>query len=217
MVENFPEVESEMLEGEGPISNAIRTAITEKNIDLIALATHGRTGVAKLLLGSVAEEILRSAPCPVLCVGPCAKTWDEIPLAGGRILYATDFSPEAYAAAQHAFSWASQLSARVTLLHVLEDGANLNFSRPLEPADAARRLLERLLPEDAESQFQFDLLVERGTAAEKIVEIAARLPAALIVVGSRALPGIPATATHLPGSKLHKVIARAPCAVLSAR
>ena len=42
----------------------------EKEVDLIVLGTHGRTGLSHVLLGSVAERVVRSAPCPVLTVRP---------------------------------------------------------------------------------------------------------------------------------------------------
>lgn len=215
--DDFPGIESEILEGAGPAWRVINNAVAEKKIDLIVLATHGRTGVPKLLLGSVAEEILRRAACPVLCLGPNAQVWEETPPTGAEILYATDFSPEAYHAARHAFAWANELGARLTLLHVLTDGARLNFGRPQEPADAATRLLERQLPAEGERPFACELRVVPGEPAEKILETAGSLPAALIVIGTRGFSGIPGAATHLPVSTLHKVISRAPCAVLSAR
>jgi nucleotide-binding universal stress UspA family protein len=165
----------------------------------------------------VAEEILRRASCPVLTVGPHAGNWDDLPLDRSEILYATDFSPEAYAAALQAFAWAGELAARLTLFHVVEDGTVLNFSRPEEPTDAAIHLLKRLLPKDAESRFTYQLLVEQGGAAEKIVATAERLRAALIVIGARTAVGFPGAATHLSTSVVHQVIAQAPCAVLSAR
>ena len=43
--------------------------------DLIVLATHGRTGVKRLLIGNVAEKVVRHAPCPVLTVKPSAFHW----------------------------------------------------------------------------------------------------------------------------------------------
>src|SRR5271155_439209 len=49
---------------------AVRRAIEDDEVDLIVLGTHGRTGGEKLLLGSVAEEIFRSSPVPVLTIGP---------------------------------------------------------------------------------------------------------------------------------------------------
>ena len=54
---------------EGGIQSSLQTAIEKNNIDLVVIGTRGRTGFGKLLLGSVAEEILRTVTCPVLTVG----------------------------------------------------------------------------------------------------------------------------------------------------
>jgi nucleotide-binding universal stress UspA family protein len=50
--------------------SSIIEAVSELNIDLIVMASHGRTGLAHLVLGSVAEEVVRLAPCPVMVVKP---------------------------------------------------------------------------------------------------------------------------------------------------
>ena len=50
-----------------PFLEIVRYA-QEANIDLIVLGTHGRGGLAHMLLGSVAEKVVRKAPCPVLTV-----------------------------------------------------------------------------------------------------------------------------------------------------
>jgi len=212
-----PGVKSEIVVAEGSAWQVINRTVKDKEIDLLVLGTRGRRGIPKFLLGSAAEEILRRATCPVLTVGPRALSWEVLPLEGAPILYVTDFSPEAYAAAPLAIAWACELNATLTLLHVLEDGAALNFNRPLEPTDAARHLLERLLPEDAGSRFAYRLQVERGQAAEKIVDTAEGIRAALIVAGARGPAGFPGATEHFSTSTLHKVIAQAPCAVLSAR
>jgi nucleotide-binding universal stress UspA family protein len=66
-----PAVRVERLLREAPDAEAILTAAAELKADLIVMGTHGRTGVRRLVLGSVAEEVLRKAPCPVLTVkGP---------------------------------------------------------------------------------------------------------------------------------------------------
>jgi universal stress protein A len=52
----------------GPASRAIAEYAQTHDIDLIVIGTHGRGGMAHLLLGSVAERIVRTAPCPVLTV-----------------------------------------------------------------------------------------------------------------------------------------------------
>lgn len=61
-------VESQVLEGD-PVGMILRVAV-EMNSDLIVMGTHGRTALARLLMGSVAESVLRKAPCPVLTSNP---------------------------------------------------------------------------------------------------------------------------------------------------
>src|SRR5579862_8690747 len=55
---------------EGDLWPTIHETARQKNIDLIVIGTHGRTGLGRVVLGSSAEEILRRASCPVLTVGP---------------------------------------------------------------------------------------------------------------------------------------------------
>ena len=59
-------VESEVLFGHG--ARTIAEYAAERGIDLIVMGTHGRTGLAHVLIGSVAERVVRTAPCPVLTV-----------------------------------------------------------------------------------------------------------------------------------------------------
>ena len=58
----------------GSIRQHLATVIEDKNIDLLIVGTHGRTGTEKVLLGSVAEKIFRQATCPVLTVGPAVSS-----------------------------------------------------------------------------------------------------------------------------------------------
>src|ERR1700674_6046926 len=67
--EQLKGVEHQVVIGEGNIWEVISKLVKQKEIDLIVLGTRGRTGLGKALLGSVAEQILRQAPCPVLTVG----------------------------------------------------------------------------------------------------------------------------------------------------
>jgi nucleotide-binding universal stress UspA family protein len=63
-----PEPSVRYLLAEGRPAAAILRAARENGCDLIVLGTHGRTGLSRLLMGSVAEEVVRKAPCPVLTV-----------------------------------------------------------------------------------------------------------------------------------------------------
>ena len=64
-------VESKMLQGVP--SDEVAALAKEGGYDLIVMGTHGRTGLRHALMGSVAERVLRSAPCPVLTVHPPKK------------------------------------------------------------------------------------------------------------------------------------------------
>lgn len=62
------QAQAEILVREGPAAQDILDAAQKKAVDLIVMSTHGRSGVRRLLLGSVTEKVIRSAPCPVLAV-----------------------------------------------------------------------------------------------------------------------------------------------------
>jgi nucleotide-binding universal stress UspA family protein len=79
MIENFQSclvsdikhaVETQTLVEVGQAAERLIAAAKEKNADLIVMATHGRTGLSHALMGSVAEKLVRQAPCPVLTVRP---------------------------------------------------------------------------------------------------------------------------------------------------
>jgi nucleotide-binding universal stress UspA family protein len=63
-------VETQTLVEVGPAPEKIIEAAQEKDVDLIVMATHGRTGLSHALMGSVAEKVVRQAPCPVLTIRP---------------------------------------------------------------------------------------------------------------------------------------------------
>ena len=63
-----PAVRFERVYREGPATQVILETADEYNADLIVMGTHGRSGIGRLLLGSVTEEVLRKVPCPVLTV-----------------------------------------------------------------------------------------------------------------------------------------------------
>lgn len=74
-----------------PAEEIVRCA-AEREVDLIVMGTHGRGGVSHLLLGSVAEKVIRTAPCPVLIIrqpmAPDAATVQVEPMTIGAVLHA---------------------------------------------------------------------------------------------------------------------------------
>ena len=211
----FPEIESEVIVGEGIPWRVLTSVVEENQIDLIVLGTRGRTGIGKLLLGSQAEEILRDAPCPVLVAGPYTY-WSE---HGGKklaeILYATDFGLNGQEAGPYAFSLTEEYGAHLTLLHVIEDPRADEFVNASQLSEASERKLRDLVSEEAGAIGEPAFLVEQGSAARKILEVADRIHADLIVLGVRRASGFPGAATHLPTAVAHKVVAEANCPVLA--
>lgn len=211
----IPGIDSEILVGKGEIWPAISSAIEEHQIDLAVIGTRGRTGIEKLVLGSEAEEIFRKARCAVLTVGPHSP---EHPSPDGhlrQILYATDFSPEGAAAAPYAISLAQEYQAELMLMHVIIPPKTGDLVKAPELRITAERLLQNLLPKDAELWCKPRFAVEEGDASTKILEVADRLKADLIVLGVRR-PGT-SLVTHLPLATAHKVVSRAQCPVLTVR
>jgi len=199
--------------------------VEENNVDLIVVGTHGRTGLGKLLLGSVAEDILRHAPCPVLTVGPNVSGRAKLPALRGKnlapvelelrqIVYATNLGPTSPADAALAASLAKEFRARLTLIHVMQDFTGIG-NRP-GPIEEGLRRLKELVPEDADLQYAPETLLEFGDPAKRIVQEANDREADLLVLGARAIHEMTGT-THLPWSTAHQVIAHATCPVLTVR
>lgn len=214
---SFPGLEPHVLIEEGDFYSTLLDTVEKNKIDLIVLGTRGRSGVAKFFLGSVAEEIFRQAPCPVLTVGPFTPGGPAWGGAITEIVYATDFSPESVAAAAHAISLAQEFQARLTLMHVIANEAPGDLLLPGELVKATEQHLRNLVPREAELWCEPRFVVEQGSPAEKILEVAKHHSADLIVLGMHKPSGFPGADTHLPIAIAHKVISRAPCPVLTVR
>ena len=194
----------------GDIWENLSNVIEEKDIDLIVLGTHGRTGVAKALVGSVAEEVFRQARCPVLTVGPAvtAKATHAAAAEFDRILYATDFGLESLAAAPYAIQLAREHRAELILMHAIQN--------PEE--DQLRSVFDSLrdiVPANANLAIRPRCVVEERLAEDAILGVATRDDADLIVLGVRTLQKHPTLATHVSHSIAYTVVTQAACPVLT--
>lgn len=175
---------------------------------LIVMGTHGRSGLDRLKLGSVADAVLRRAHCPVFTIHAAAgghPAVHPLRLNLGRILVATDFSPSSEAALRHAVELAKLLPAEVLLLHVADADATETeieeqFRQALSDSRAGERVGEQLLL--------------RGDPAASILAHAARMKARLIVMGTQGRRGMERL---LLGSVATAVIRGARCPVLVVR
>jgi nucleotide-binding universal stress UspA family protein len=204
---------------EGELWPQLNEFASKEKVDLIVLGTHGRSGVGRLVLGSVAEEILRRASCPVLTLGPKALTVKTTAYLCGmgprQILYATALTPESFAAASFAVSLARDNQAKLVLLTVL-DGLQGNHTSDRERVlGHLRGELEKVVPEDGRFWCRPECAIEFGSTAEKILETSRRLNANLIVMGARSAGDHLFAATHFAKAIIHQVITGAECPVLT--
>jgi nucleotide-binding universal stress UspA family protein len=203
--------------GTGGLWNELDEAIRAKSIDLIVIGTSGRTGVAKALLGSVATEILRRAPCPVLTVGPHCTGSAKEHLEMREILYATDFSPESLAAAPYAISLAQENQAELALVNVIQTSSGVELVHPEQYVDSSWRRLRDIVPPEAELWCTPTCIVTQGVPAKAILKIAGERKPDLIVLGVKGVDKSMRVATHLSRATAQEVVANAPCPVLTVR
>lgn len=203
----------------GNITTAICRITEERDIDLLVLGTHGRTGMSKLLVGSVAEEVFRRVTCPVLSVGPLVALMSDTVPEFRRIVFATDFSKESLAALPYAVSLAEENAAHLVLLHVIEQ-PRASFAQPHATMLALETRLRDLVPEEAELWCNVEARTVFGEPfafpTDRILEVAHETSADLIVMGVRPVRVNPSLITHLPNTTA-QILAEAPCPVLTVR
>lgn len=190
--------------------------LEDPTYDLVVVGTHGRTGLARILLGSVAEKVVRHAPCSVLAVRPDGELRPF-----RNILCPTDFSESGKHAADLAGMLVESGGKGVTLLHVVDlpvaysgEPKAENFIRDLDVH--ASKLLEtwaeRLRTTTSAPIATRSRIGAPGAQVLAVIESDPTI--SLVVMGSRGRTGI---ARVLLGSVAEKIVRHAPCPVLIAR
>jgi nucleotide-binding universal stress UspA family protein len=206
------EVESTLCEGDNPAKEILQIA-KAKPADLIVAGTRGQSGLARLAFGSTAEQLVHHAECPVLAVGPDVKSSGPFGTFG-RIVYATDFSPEAAKAAAFAFSLAQDSSAHIYLCHVIPAANHHHRFNDQELTEQFMSALKQLIPDIVPECCEPECIVEHGYAADGILLLANRIHADLIILGTRRLSHWFDT---LKTGVAYEVIRAATCPVLTVR
>ncbi len=191
----------------------------DNDIDLIVMGTHGRRGLRRLLLGSVTEEVVRLAPCPVMTIPEKeeARTLEN----AGTIVAPVDFSEHSRLAVSYAKELAGLYGARLHLVHVIDEVVFPDFYVPVmvSPASVSENLkkqaTERLQRLDAETtgpDVESEVHVLSGHPPGEIVEFADQQDAGLIVIASHGLTGL----RHMVlGSVTEHVVRRSTCPVFT--
>jgi nucleotide-binding universal stress UspA family protein len=190
----------------GSPMDAIESAGKSHDIDLLVLGCHGRQGLAKLALGSVAEWAIGRLHYPVLVTGPaCDQSFRPF----RSIVLGTDLAEQSLRAAQYAGSLAAEYQASLTMVNVLPPTSTAEQHASDELS--ATRKLHALLPSDCEDSCTLKFDLRTGGIAPSILESARENKANLIVLGA---PRRAPLADHLPRTKLSAVIREAHCPVL---
>jgi nucleotide-binding universal stress UspA family protein len=191
---------------EGSVTDSILSQAEAQAVNLIVMGTHGLRGFDRLMLGSVAEKVLRRAGCPVLTVRRPAHhvisaVRDPEPVHLKKMLLCADFSDPAHRASKYAFSMAREYGAEVTVMHVLED-ISRSKDHQSGTAEVTKQLEEYIAPE-ASNGCNVTVMVRSGKPYQEITQFALDSQIDLVFMGVR---GHGSLHTVLFGSTTHRVI-----------
>ena len=188
----------------------------EHDVDLIVMASHGRRGIRRLLLGSVAEEVVRLSDRPVMVI----RDTDRLAAEKGfeRVLVPVDFSHHAEKALEYGRELAATWNAYLDVIHVLEHPqySEMQYPHPVNEADLrayAEDRMEALLRTDDGTVLRRQSIVA-GYPAEEIAAEADRVDRTLVVMPSHGLRGMERL---LLGSVTERVLRRAESPVIVLR
>ncbi|MFP5277134.1 MAG: universal stress protein [Acidobacteriota bacterium] len=200
---------------EGVAAQQISAAARQFQADRVLLGTRGRGKLSKLLIGSVAEQVLRSVNLPVITVGPEA----HLPVEGNEkhiVLHATTLRETSRPSAALACQVAATLGSNLVLLHVLPPASEYEEQGPASEIDAytAEELRHLASETGAGCCIEIEPVVVRGNPSIEILAEASERQASLIVLGSTHRSAFENLARD---RTVYRVLAHARCPVLTLR
>lgn len=207
-------LESIICEGNPP--DAIVDIATAKKSDLIAIGTHGRKGIKRLLMGSVTSRVIASSPCDVLVVKKpctvCKGTYESM-------LVPFDGSAFSKKALSRACALAGSDGGAVTVLYVMpryEEMIGFMRTESIEQSlrQEAQKIIDSAKGIAGAEGITVNAVIEDGSPSDSIINSAIDLKADLIIMGSYGWKGINKA---IMGSTTERVIMDAPCPVLAVR
>lgn len=217
-------IKSEPLVTIGHTTEEINRLASDYDIDLVITATHGRSGLRRLFLGSVTERLMRTLNCPLLVL----RTIEELEkphrqtLPFRRILVGCDFSEDSEAAFKCSLNMAQEFESELHLVHVVEPTAYKEHSGfpagPDEPLDKSfhdliREKLKAMVPEEAMNWCKgVEAAVLVGKPYAELIRYSDDHDIDLVALGVR---GHGMVESLLVGSTTDRVVRRAPCPVVS--
>jgi nucleotide-binding universal stress UspA family protein len=195
----------------GLAADQILACLRERQIDRVVMGTHSPGPIGKILVGSVAEAVLRSASVPVFIVGPEVVDGTYRNFATRTILSAVSFIESSFVVATVAAELAAQHNARLILQHVIrpQDRAEVLAGRTIEEIEAD---LLCLVPEELRHQVSIQTIVVPGDPTEELLYQSRAQQADLIVLGAHGASAFAAITRH---GVVYKVLAHSHCPVMT--
>ena len=201
----------------GSALGIILDTVDEERATMIAMATHGATGLKRILLGSVAEAVLRKSPVPVFVVRPFWADEQAVPedletRPVRNILLPVDGSDLAELAVAPALEISALFEARMLLLRVVEPRKNADDEQ--HEIEEARNHLQGVAREFERKGVRTHTLVEKGDPVDEILKTLRFHQADLVVMTTHGRSGLSRLVT---GSVTEKVLRKAPVPLLVVR
>ena len=204
-------VQCEVVVRPGLAADQILAFLRERDIDRIVMGTHSPGPIGKLLVGSVAEAVLRTARVPVFIVGPEVVDGGYRNFATRTILCAVSMQEASYLVATFAAHMAVQHNARLILQHVIrpQERAEALANRSIDQIEAD---LIKLIPEELQSKIAVQTIVVPGDPTEELLYQGRAQQADLIVLGAQGASAFAAVTRH---GVVYKVLAHSQCPVIT--
>ena len=210
------QIHPELVVQQGAAADDILSFAQPQKADVIVMGTHGRRGFDRLMLGSVTDRVMRTAPCPVLVASKPPQGSVAVGKERGhvhhlsRILFCADFSENSEWALKYAISATAEYDAELTLLHVLE-GIPSQAETEEAMAAAAERL-DSLIPLEGRKTLKIKTAVRIGKPYAQIIQVALETQIDLVTMGVR---GRGALDVAVFGSTTYRVMQLGSCPVLA--
>ena len=204
-------VTCELVVRPGLAADQILAFLSEREIDRIVMGTHSPGPIGKLLVGSVAEAVLRTAKVPVCIVGPEVVDGNYRKYATSTILCAVSLHEASHMVAGFAAELAAQHSARLILQHVIrpQERAEVLAGRSIDQVEAD---LFSLVPLEFQGKLTVQTIVVPGDPTEELLYQGRAQQADLIVLGAQGASAFAAITRH---GVVYKVLAHAHCPVIT--
>jgi nucleotide-binding universal stress UspA family protein len=204
-------VNCEVVVRPGLAAEQILSYLREHPIDRVVMGTHSPGPLGKMLVGSVAEAVLRSANVPVLIIGPEVVDGAYRNFATKTILCAVSLIESSFVVATFAAELAIEHNARLVLQHVIrpQDRAEILARRTMEEIETE---LLSLIPRALREQISVQTIVVPGDPTEELLYQSRAQQADLVVLGAHGASAFAAITRH---GVVYKVLAHSHCPVFT--